>query len=56
MRMIFKKPFFLDFEIPDSNVVCGSIVTEQVRAMDLEARQAKKLDKLDGSTLEKVLT
>ena len=50
------KPFFLHFEIPGSNVVSGSVVTEQVRAMDLEARKAIKLGELDGATLDKVLT
>lgn len=50
------KPFFLHFEIPSNNIVTGSIVTEQVRAMDLEARQATKLGELDMETLEKILT
>ena len=50
------KPFFLHFEIPSSNVVSGSVVTEQVRAMDLEARKATKLGELDSATLDKVLT
>lgn len=50
------KPFFLHFEIPNNNIVSGSIVTEQVRAIDLETRHAKKLGELDMQTLEKVLT
>lgn len=50
------KTFFLHFEIPSNNVVSGSVVTEQVRAMDLEARKAIKLGELDGATLDKVLT
>ena len=50
------KPFFLHFEIPGCIVVSGGVVTEQVRAMDLEARQARKLGELDGATLDKVLT
>ncbi len=50
------KPFILHFEIPSSNVVSGSIVTEQVRAMDLDAREASKLGEIDSETLQKVLT
>ena len=50
------KPFFLHFELPDDCVVTGSVVTEQVRAMDLETRQATKLGELDEETLKIVLT
>ena len=49
------KPFFLHLNVPDENVVTGSVVTEQVRAMDLETRQAKKIGELDSQTLEAVL-
>lgn len=38
------------------DVVSGSIVTEQVRAMDLDAREASKLGEIDSETLQKVLT
>ena len=49
------KPFFLHFEIPDASFVTGSIVTEQLRALDLEARGARKISTLDAITLDKVL-
>ena len=51
-----KKPFFLHIELPNNSIVTGSIVTEQVRAMDLGARKATKLGELDRETLQKVLT
>ena len=50
------KPFFLHFEILSNNVVSGSIVAEQLRAIDLDARNASKIGELDPSTLQKVLT
>jgi len=49
------KPFFLHEELPHDCVVLGSVIMEQVRAIDLEARPTNYLGKLDGDTLEKIL-
>ena len=49
------KDFFLHFKLPDTTEITGSIVSEQLRAVDLEARQARKIAALDDETLDKVL-
>ena len=49
--------FPLHFKLPDNLKIQGFIVSEQVRGLDLNARQAKKLDELDcnGPTMKSVL-
>ncbi len=49
------KPFFLHFDLPEHNDITGCIVAEQVRAIDLDARSARKIGELDTATLNKVL-
>ena len=48
------KPFFLHELLPEDCVVQGSVIMEQVRALDLEARSASLLGHLDESTLKKI--
>ena len=50
-----EKDFFLHERLPDDCVVGGSVIMEQVRAVDLEARPTKKLGSLDPDSLEKIL-
>lgn len=50
------KPFFLHLDIPDGLDVSGCIVTEQIRALDLDARKAVKIATLDETTLGQVLS
>ncbi|GHT77894.1 mRNA interferase [Actinomycetota bacterium] len=47
--------FFLHEPVPVGSSVQGSIIMEQVRAIDLEARGAKKVGHIDTSELEPVL-
>ncbi len=49
------KPFFLHQELPDDCCVQGSVVMEQLRAMDLEARPARKLGCLSQKELRSIL-
>ncbi len=48
--------FFLHDRLPEGLSVSGSVVIEQVRALDLEARGAKKVDELSGQALEDILS
>lgn len=48
------KPFFLHEPLPENCVVHGSVIMEQVRALDLEARSVKLLGRLDQNTLQKI--
>jgi len=50
-----ERPFFLHEPLPDGCCVDGSVIMEQVRAVDLEARPCKKLGRLDDDTLYQVL-
>ena len=50
-----EKNFFLHEPLPDDCVVDGSVIMEQVRAVDLEARPTKKLGSLNSEALEKIL-
>ena len=50
-----EKDFFLHERLPESCDVEGSVIMEQVRAIDLEARPAEKVGALDPATLEKIL-
>jgi len=47
--------FFLHDNLPDSCSVKGCVVIEQVRAIDLAARGAHKVDELHGQPLEDIL-
>jgi mRNA interferase MazF len=47
--------FFLHEPMPDDCDVRGSIIMEQVRAIDLEARSARKVGHIDSNELEPVL-
>ena len=48
--------FFLHDPLPDGTKVNGSVAIEQVRAIDLDARGAKKVDELSGQALEDILS
>lgn len=50
------KPFFLHQELPLDCCVRGSVVMEQVRALDLEARPTKRLGSLSHEELMPILT
>jgi len=47
--------FFLHEPLPSGCKVQGEVVMEQVRALDLEARPAKRIEGLDQRELEPVL-
>jgi len=47
--------FFLHEPLPAGRAVFGFVVMEQMRAMDLEARQAERLDHLGPKEMEPVL-
>lgn len=48
-------PFFLHEPLPEDACVRGVVVMEQVRAIDLEARPARLLGRLDHVTLRRIL-
>ncbi len=50
-----EKPFFLHEPLPDDCCVQGSVIMEQVRAIDLEARSCRKLGHLDERALSPIL-
>lgn len=50
-----KKDFFLHEPIPEGCGASGSIVMEQVRALDLDARSTTRIGHLDDETLDDVL-
>ncbi|MDR2108818.1 MAG: type II toxin-antitoxin system PemK/MazF family toxin [Coriobacteriales bacterium] len=47
--------FYLHEPLPDGYGIKGVVVMEQVRAIDLEARQAKRLGRLDAADLQPIL-
>ena len=47
--------FFLHEPLPKGVQIQGEVVMEQVRALDIEARDAKKIGVLDQDVLEPVL-
>ena len=49
------KDFFLHERLPESCCVEGSVIMEQVRAIDLEARPCHRLGRLDNDTLQPIL-
>ena len=49
------RPFFLHEPLPDDAPVTGSVIMEQMRALDLEARPTRRLGHLDQAILHKVL-
>lgn len=49
------KPFPLHEELPADAPVTGSVVIEQVRALDLSARGATLIGTLDRETLHRIL-
>ena len=49
------RPFFLHQELSDDNCVRGSVIMEQVRAVDLEARNAKRIGSLSEEELIPIL-
>lgn len=51
-----ERPFALHELLPESCCVSGSVIMEQVRAVDLEARPCRKIGTLDDSTLQPILT
>ena len=50
-----EKDFFLHERLPDDCEVKGSVIMEQVRAVDLDARPSEKICSLDADTLRRVL-
>ena len=48
--------FYLHEPIPAGHAIFGFIVLEQLRALDLEARQAEKIDHLNPKEMTPVLT
>ena len=48
------KPFILHEPLLEGCIVQGSVIMEQLRAIDLEARPTKRLGHLDDDTLRKV--
>ena len=49
------RPFFLHEELPSGSCVEGTVVMEQVRAIDLDARPTRLLGRLDRKTLRRIL-
>lgn len=50
-----QRPFLLHQELPEDAPARGCIIMEQVRALDLTARHARLLGRVDGETLRQVL-
>ena len=50
------RPFFLHQELPQDCCVRGSVVMEQVRALDLDARPTRLLGSLPKNELNPILT
>lgn len=50
-----ERPFFLHELMPEDAPAEGSIIMEQLRAIDLEARPTRLLGQLDEVTLHRVL-
>ncbi|MCL2806982.1 MAG: type II toxin-antitoxin system PemK/MazF family toxin [Coriobacteriia bacterium] len=48
--------FPLHFRIPDGREVTGFVCAEQVRTIDLYARNSKVVGRLDEATLEDIIT
>lgn len=48
-------PFFLHQELPEMCCVSGTVVMEQIRAIDLDARSAALIGRLDRQTLRGIL-
>lgn len=49
------RPFFLHQELPEDCCVQGSVVMEQLRAVDLEARAARLIGSLSREELDPIL-
>lgn len=49
------KPFFLHQDLPTDCDIEGTVVMEQVRALDLDARPTKKIGKLSEKEMEPIL-
>lgn len=50
-----EKDFFLHERLPEGQAVSGSVIMEQVRAIDLDARNAVKVGELDDEVLQPIL-
>ena len=50
-----ERPFFLHEALPEGAPAEGSVIMEQIRALDLQARPSKLLGRLDKKTLHSVL-
>lgn len=51
-----EKDFFLHERLPEGSPANGCVVMEQVRALNLDARQTSYLGHLDGDMLDGILT
>ena len=47
--------FYLHEPLPEGTSITGTIALEQVRALDLVARKAKKIDQLEKAYLDPIL-
>lgn len=50
-----ERPFPLHEKLPEGCCVEGSVIMEQVHALDLEAHPCRKLGRLDDAALEPIL-
>lgn len=50
-----ERPFFLHEPLPEGCCAQGSVIMEQVRAIDLEARPCEKVGRLDEDSLQPIL-
>ena len=50
-----EKDFFLHERLPESCEVDGSVIMEQVRAIDLDARPSRRICSLDEESLQRIL-
>lgn len=50
-----EKNFFLHEQLPESCEVEGSVIMEQVRAIDLDARPSRKICSLEEDALQRIL-
>ena len=48
-------PFFLHEELPENCCVQGTVIMEQLRSLDLNARPTKWLGRLEADALEPIL-
>lgn len=50
-----ERPFFLHEQLPEGSPVQGSVIMEQIRAIDLGARPHELIGRIDDDTLHRIL-